>query len=258
MHFWRRYVSPVNKQAIAAAFGRAAQSYSQHDELQRLSAQELLRSLGENTFPRVLDAGCGPGSNSRYWRDAGSHVTAIDLSAQMLDEARQNRSADRYLVADIEAIPLPDAQFDLVWSHLAVQWCGSLPQALGELYRTARPGGKVAFTTLLESSLPELNQAWKAVDRQPHANRFLSQEAVAQALGGWRYRSEVQTVTLTFSDALSAMRSLKGIGATHLHAGRESKPLTRGQLRRLELAWPQVQGSFPLSYQLFHGIIERD
>ena len=63
---------PVNKQAIAAAFGRAAQSYSQHDELQRLSAQGLLAALGENGFPQVLDAGCGPGSNSRYWRGAGS------------------------------------------------------------------------------------------------------------------------------------------------------------------------------------------
>ena len=46
----------------------------------------------------------------------------------------------------------------------------------------------------------------------------------------------MQTITLNFSDAFSAMRSLKGIGATHLHAGRERKPLTRGQLQRLELA----------------------
>lgn len=248
----------VNKQAIAAAFGRAAQSYSQHDELQRQSAQGLLAALGDNHFSRVLDAGCGPGSNSRYWRRAGSHVTAIDLSAQMLDQARQQQAADHYLLADIEAIPLADAQFDLVWSHLAVQWCSSLPQALGELYRVTRPGGKVAFTTLLESSLPELRQAWKAVDEQPHANRFLAHEQVTQALTGWRYRNTVQNITLTFSDALSAMRSLKGIGATHLHAGRERKPLTRGELQRLELAWPQKQGRFPLSYQLFHGIIERD
>ncbi|MGF6100621.1 malonyl-ACP O-methyltransferase BioC [Enterobacter sp. A4] len=251
-------MSPVNKQAIAAAFGRAARSYSRHDELQRQSAEGLLALLGETRFSQVLDAGCGPGGNSRYWREAGSHVTALDLSSDMLAEARQQQAAHRYLVADIEAIPLADAQFDLVWSHLAVQWCSSLPQALSELYRVARPGGSVAFTTLLESSLPELNQAWRAVDRQPHANRFLSHERVTQALAGRRYRSAVQTITLNFSDALSAMRSLKGIGATHLHTGREKKPLTRGQLQRLELAWPQERGHFPLSYQLFHGVIERD
>jgi SAM-dependent methyltransferase len=138
---WRRCMMPVNKQAIAAAFGRAAQSYSQHDELQRQSAQGLLAALGE-----TVSAGAGRRLWSRQQQPllarAGSQVTAIDLSARMLEEARQRQAADRYLLADIEAIPLADAQFDLVWSHLAVQWCSSLPQALRELYRVARPGGR--------------------------------------------------------------------------------------------------------------------
>ena len=207
-------MTQVNKQAIASAFGRAAQSYSRHDDLQRRSAQGLKTLLGEGRFHTVLDAGCGPGANSRLWREAGSHVT--------------------------------------------VQWCASLPQALRELYRVTRPGGTVAFTTLLDNSLPELNQAWRAVDERPHANRFLPAQAVNDALAGWRYRAITEVVTLSFSDALSAMRSLKGIGATHLHDGRARKPLTRGELTQLELAWPRVRGEFPLSYQLFHGIIERD
>lgn len=251
-------MSQVNKQAIAAAFGRAAQSYSRHDALQRQSADGLRALLAENTFPSVLDAGCGPGSNSLAWRRSGSVVTAMDLSAPMLEEARRNRAADHYLQADIEAIPLTDAQFSLVWSHLAVQWCASLPQALAELWRVAKPGGRVAFTTLLNGSLPELKQAWQAVDTQPHTNRFLSREEVNNALDGWRHRCAIQTITLHFDDALSAMHSLKGIGATHLHAGRAARPLTRGQLQDLAQAWPQRDGKYPLSYQLFHGIIERD
>lgn len=251
-------MSQVNKQAIAAAFGRAAQSYSRHDALQRQSADGLRTLLAENTFPSVLDAGCGPGSNSLAWRRSGSVVTAMDLSAPMLEEARRNRAADHYLQADIEAIPLADAQFSLVWSHLAVQWCASLPQALAELWRVAKPGGRVAFTTLLNGSLPELKQAWQAVDTQPHTNRFLSREEVNNALDGWRHRCAIQTITLHFDDALSAMHSLKGIGATHLHAGRAARPLTRGQLQDLAQAWPQRDGKYPLSYQLFHGIIERD
>ena len=43
-------MTPVNKQAIAAAFGRAARSYSQHDELQRQSAQGLLALLNETRW----------------------------------------------------------------------------------------------------------------------------------------------------------------------------------------------------------------
>lgn len=247
----------VNKQAVAAAFGRAAHSYTQHDELQRRSADLLLSTLGAVTPAQVLDAGCGPGAMSLYWRGQGGEVTALDLSANMLDEARRQHSAQRYVRGDIEAMPLADAQFSLVWSNLAVQWCDDLRQAVGELYRVTQPGGCVAFTTLVAASLPELNQAWRAIDDHPHANRFLTLPAIGQALRGWRLRSGVETITLHFDDATAALRSLKGIGATHLHAGRQ-QGLTRGKLQRLQLAWPQQQGKCPLTYHLFWGVIARD
>ncbi len=131
-----------------------------------------------------------------------------------------------------------------------MQWCDDLRAALGELYRVVRPGGSVAFSTLLADSLPELNQAWQAIDDRPHANRFLSEAAVREALSGLRASGEVHQISLPFVDALSAMRSLKGIGATHLHRGRASAPLSRGKLRELQLARPQRQGVCPLTYSL--------
>lgn len=247
----------VNKQAVAAAFGRAAQSYARHDELQRLSADCLLAQLGDINPARVIDAGCGPGAMSRYWRAQGCDVTALDLSPAMLAEARQQQSAARYVTGDIEALPLADATFSLAWSNLAVQWCDDLRQAVGELRRVTEPGGYIAFTTLADGSLPELNQAWRALDSLPHANRFLPATEIEQALRDWPLRCGIDTVTLWFADAASALRSLKGIGATHLHAGRQ-QGLTRGKLQRLQEAWPQQQGKFPLTYQLFWGVITRD
>ena len=248
----------VNKRAVAAAFGRAAGQYARHDELQRRSASLLLAQLDIKTFPEVLDAGCGPGSMSRFWLDAGSRVTALDLSVDMLAEARRGGCAHRYVEGDIEALPRADGCVDLAWSNLAVQWCDNLVTALDELSRVVRPGGRVAFSTLLAGSLPELKQAWRAIDEQPHANRFLSEQAVRDALAGRRATGRVHAITLPFTDALSAMRSLKGIGATHLHHGRSPAPLSRGKLRQLQLAWPQQQGQSPLTYQLFTGVIERD
>lgn len=248
----------VNKQAVAAAFGRAAAHYEQHATLQRLSADALLAQLPERPFLQVLDAGCGPGRLSRYWRELGSQVTALDLSARMLDEARRQDVAHHYLAGDIESLPLASATFDLAWSNLAVQWCDSLHQALSELYRVVRPGGCVAFTTLVQDSLPELHQAWRAVDERAHGNRFLSCEALCEAMRDWQGHHQSISLTLEFNDALSAMRSLKGIGATHLHEGRESRVLTRSQLQQLQLAWPQRQGKYPLTYHLFAGVIARD
>ncbi|WP_312228907.1 malonyl-ACP O-methyltransferase BioC [Pseudescherichia sp.] len=251
-------MSLVNKRAVAAAFGRAAQTYDSHAQLQRQSADLLLAKLGERSPASVLDAGCGPGSMSRYWRDAGAEVTALDLSLSMLMQAQRQQAAQHYVAADIEALPLADARCDLAWSNLAVQWCNDLGQALRELHRVVRPGGAVAFTTLARGSLPELNQAWQAVDNRAHANRFLAEEALIDTVSAWRGRWGVERITLDFDDALSAMRSLKGIGATHLHAGRHNQPLTRGQLQHLQLAWPQRQGRCLLTYSLFWGVIERD
>ncbi|STT85246.1 biotin biosynthesis protein BioC [Klebsiella pneumoniae] len=119
------------------------------------------------------------------------------------------------------------------------------------------PAAEWRFSTLLADSLPELNQAWQAIDDRPHANRFLSEAAVRAALSGLRATGEVHQISLPFADALSAMRSLKGIGATHLHQGRTAAPLGRGKLRELQLAWPQRQGICPLTYSLFTGVIER-
>ncbi len=102
----------------------------------------------------------------------------------------------------------------------------------------------------MPGSLPELRQAWQAVDNRAHANSFLPEEAIDHALRGWRASRHTQAMTLWFEDALSAMRSLKGIGATHLHEGRESDVLTRARLRQIQLAWPQRQGKYPLTYHL--------
>lgn len=250
-------MTPVNKQAVAHAFGRAAQHYRQHDGLQRQSTALLLTRLGDLSVQHVLDAGCGPGSTGHHWQQRGAQVTALDLSPRMLEEARVQQTAHHYVQGDIEAMPLPAGQFCLAWSNLAVQWCDSLHKALSELCRVVRPGGHVAFTTLVQGSLPELNQAWQALDTAPHANRFLPADQIHAALDGWRYQSGVETLTLYFDDAADAMRSLKGIGATHLHAGR-STGLTRGKLQQLQRAWPQRAGKFPLSYQLFWGVICRD
>ncbi|XNM72766.1 methyltransferase domain-containing protein [Escherichia coli] len=136
----------------------------------------------------------------------------------MLVQARQKDAADHY-GGDIESLPLATATFDLAWSNLAVQWCGQFIHGTPRAVSVARPGGAAAFTTLVQGSLPELHQAWQAVDERPHANRFLPPDEIEQSLNGVHYQHHIQPITLWFDDALSAMRSLKGIGATHLHEG---------------------------------------
>ncbi|RJT20015.1 malonyl-ACP O-methyltransferase BioC [Buttiauxella izardii] len=248
----------VNKAAIASAFGRAATTYDSHAQLQRESGTLLANRLVGRDISSVLDAGCGTGWYSRLWRAKGCHVTALDLSPAMLKHAELHGCADRYLEGDIEAIGLPTGLVDMAWSNLAVQWCGDLHNGLSELYRVTRAGGCVAFTTLAAGSLNELHTAWRAVDEQSHANQFLSFSQIQEACQNWRCSLQIHEITQCFDSVLSAMQSLKGTGATHLHDGRKASLMTRQQLQKLSLAWPQKEGRFPLTWQLVCGVIERD
>lgn len=248
----------IDKVAVAAAFGRAANHYEHFAELQRLTGDQLLACVGARKPGLVLDAGCGTGWYSRVWQARGSRVVALDLSASMLAVCQQKHSAGRYIEADIEATPLASGSVDLAWSNLALQWCSDLHRALAELYRVTRPGGCIAFTTLASGSLSELHQAWAGTGEPPPVNPFLTVDAIATACQPWHFRLECRPVQQRFPDALSAMRSLKGVGATHLHRGRSPQLMTRGQLQRLTAAWPEEGGHYPLSWNIVYGVIERN
>lgn len=244
----------VNKHAVAQAFGRAAQSYNQHAELQRLCGEKLASYAARQQGLNVLDAGCGPGWFSQRWRSAGNRVTALDLSSAMLAQAREENTADDYQQGDIEALPFAGGRFDLCWSNLAVQWCDDLRQALKELRRVTRPGGQVLFSTLAAGSLSEMHIAWRSLDLPAPVNRFLPTEAIHQAGQPFGLRLEQQTLTLAFANVLSALKSLKGIGATHLHEGR-SGGLSRRHLHQLAQHWPHDNRGYLLSYQLVYGVM---
>lgn len=246
----------VNKQAVAQAFGRAAHTYNQHAELQRLCGEKLAGFARRQQGQSVLDAGCGPGWFSKRWREAGNRVTALDLSAEMLNQAQSLQTADRYQIGDIEALPFAAALFDLCWSNLAVQWCSDLQLALAELHRVTLPGGQVLFSTLSAGSLSELTKAWKPLDLPAPVNDFLSVEAIALAGNTLPLRLEQETLTLAFPDVLSALRSLKGIGATHLHSRRRESGLSRRDFYQLEQEWPRDSRGFLLSYHLVYGVID--
>ncbi|MDX5627238.1 MULTISPECIES: malonyl-ACP O-methyltransferase BioC [unclassified Brenneria] len=246
-----------DKQAIARAFGRAAGSYDRFAALQRASGERLLDMIAPHSGSQVLDAGCGTGHFSRRWQQLGKTVTALDLSAEMLARAAENQSAARYLLGDIENLPLAAGSVDISYSNLAVQWCDDLPAALAELYRVTRSGGAIAFSTLADGSLTELAQAWRRLDGSRRVNRFLPVEAIEAACRPYRCRLHQERVTCRFPDVLSVLKSLKGIGATWQHQDRAPGLLSRSRLKALSSAYPQQDG-YPLSYQLVYGVIYRD
>jgi ubiquinone/menaquinone biosynthesis C-methylase UbiE len=98
-----------------------------------------------NCDRRVLDAGCGTGSNLLWLqRYAGAgKIYGIDISFQALQMSRQ-RGPDRLVQASVTELPFDDSSFDLVTSFdvlVQLPTPGADVQAIREMYRVLRPGG---------------------------------------------------------------------------------------------------------------------
>ncbi len=256
-----------DKQAIGLAFGRAAETYDDHAALQRQVGQALAALLPKTTLAAggaLLDVGCGTGYMARQWRDGGAEVTALDLSAAMLDQARRRHSAEHYVRADAEHLPFADGAFTACGSNLALQWCADLSVPLSELYRVLAPQGQAVFSTLMAGSLSQLRQAWAQVDGAQHVNDFLPEACLAEAMaavGADGVDHHTAVYTMWYPSVMAMMKDLKGIGATHVHGGRRQGLLSRGHLAALAAAflpWQNEQGLLPLSYEVFYGVLRRD
>lgn len=100
----------------------------------------LLPGLGGK---RVVDLGCGYGWFSRFARDAGATVLALDVSEKMLARAREMTAGPGidYRRADLDALDLPPASFDLAWSALAFHYLANFDALLATVHRALVPGG---------------------------------------------------------------------------------------------------------------------
>jgi SAM-dependent methyltransferase len=101
----------------------------------------------------VLDLACGTGDPAlEIARRVGptGHVTATDLSPQMVEECRKNASAAgisnmEFAVADAEHLQFGSATFDRVTSRLGAMYFVDVQRALAEIKRVLRPGGIVTL-----------------------------------------------------------------------------------------------------------------
>lgn len=116
----------------------------------------LLGSPSSTT--RVLDIGSGYGGAARYLvRKYQCPVVALNVSsvenqrARELNEAAGVGEQIRIVESSFEAIPEPDASFDVVWSQDAILHAGDRARVFSEVARVLRDGGRFVFTDPMRS-----------------------------------------------------------------------------------------------------------
>ncbi len=125
-------------------------------------APALLDALGVAGGSQVLDVGCGTGSLTEEAAARGAVVTAVDAEPSMVEATAERVSTARTSVAALPGLPFADATFDAVAANFVVNHVAQPAEAVTELARVARAGGRVGVTMWPEAQSP-LWQLWDDV-----------------------------------------------------------------------------------------------
>jgi len=261
----------IDKHEVRRAFSRAASGYDAAAVLQREVCTRMLERLDYIKLQprRVLDAGGGTGWGARQLgeRYAQAEVVALDIAIGMLQVARGTSSwwqklfsgsRQRFVCADIEALPLTGQSVEMVWSNLALQWCNDLPATFCELQRVLQPEGLLMFSTFGPDTLQELRTAFDGVDGYNHVNRFIDMHDIGDMLVAAGFADpvmEMERLTLTYDDVQAVMQDLRGIGAHNATAGRAPGMTGRQKWTRIVQNYETLRqnGRLPATFEVIYG-----
>jgi len=99
---------------------------------------------------RLVEVGCGIGTDLVRFAKGGAQVIGVDLSETAIRLARRNLDVhgcppDRFVVGDGSELPLADGSVDVVYAHGVLQYSADPRGIVTEAQRVLRPGGTAVF-----------------------------------------------------------------------------------------------------------------
>jgi SAM-dependent methyltransferase len=151
-HELEKGFTEVDAQPDVAFLLAAMDATASWPAVKQLRARERER-LALQPGDRLLDVGCGLGDMAMALAPEvapGGEVIGVDVSESMLEVARR-RAADAgaavtFRTADALSLDEPAASFDAVRSERVLQWVPDVAQAIREMVRVLRPGGRLSLT----------------------------------------------------------------------------------------------------------------
>lgn len=225
---------------------RAAPDFESHAFLLREVAERLADRLDDlrRTFPLALDLGAHDGGLGEVLGRRGGIETLIQVERAPAMAARAGARGRPTVIADEDALPFggtPDGprfdgpRFDLAMSVLSLHWVNDLPGCLLQIRQALKPDGLFLGAFFGGETLRELRAVLMEAELEveggagPRVSPFVDLRdagALLQRAGFALPVADLDSITVTYPDALALMRELRGMGETNAVRDRR-KGLTR-------------------------------
>ncbi len=172
---------------VAAMFDAVAARYDLLNDalsagLDRRWRRAVARAVDGGRGQLVLDLAAGTGTSSRAFVRRGARCVACDFSLGMLAVgARRPAAGLAFAAGDALALPFGDGSFDVVTISFGLRNVADTGQALRELRRVTRPGGRLVICEFSHLPAPRLNALYERylAGALPAVARALSRNAEA-------------------------------------------------------------------------------
>lgn len=131
-----------------------------------LTRTVLLQELTSHPGARALEIGCGPGTWTREVAPLVDRLTAVDISDEMIQQARGYVGADNVTFVHSDAAQFPlDERYDAVFSVRVVEYFEDWKPVIARYLDAVAPGGRVVIITKTPISVYRGTGRYLAVGR---------------------------------------------------------------------------------------------
>ena len=124
-------------------------NYDYFSRFMESSAVQFLDRVKVPVGAALLDVACGSGQLALVAARRGAKVTGVDIATNSVAAARSRASTEgldaQFDEGDAEALPYPDASFDVVATIFGAMFAPRPDLVANELLRVCRPGGTIAM-----------------------------------------------------------------------------------------------------------------
>lgn len=155
---------------------------------------------------KVLEIGCGVGTDSGMFASHGADLTAVDISEHSVELANKNLELHKWKadirVADAENLPFKDNYFDFVYSWGVLHHAPDTLKAISEVRRVLKPDGEACIMLYNRCSLVSLQmyilfgllrfRPWAKLDdlyskyHESPGTKVYTHKAISEMFKDWR------------------------------------------------------------------------